>query len=101
MDAGTRTRETSKSFYWRKIAAEVRERDGHICNLCGKTPKHQVDVHHIIPARLFGTDYEAANQKTNLISLCRACHRKAEANPLLLKTQCSDLPQQLEFLLSL
>jgi endogenous inhibitor of DNA gyrase (YacG/DUF329 family) len=59
----------------------VRERDGQVCQICQK--KHKVGerlfpIHHIIPFRNFNGDYEAANQLSNLITLCRSCHTKAE-----------------------
>ena len=43
-------------------------RDGHKCQMCGKT-NTILDVHHITPRRLQGSD-----TTNNLISLCRGCH---------------------------
>lgn len=62
----------------RKLAYE---RDQGVCQNCGKkTPKGGIgfQVHHIKPYRLFRGDYLAANQLTNLITLCPSCHRRAE-----------------------
>jgi 5-methylcytosine-specific restriction endonuclease McrA len=76
------------SFYWRKIAAQIRKRDNNTCQLCSKhSTGRNLDVHHKRPARLFGDDYEAANRSENLITLCKSCHKKVEENPLLL-TAC-------------
>ena len=67
---------------WVIQRAAARERDGNKCQHCGthrKKLKYELDVHHIIPFRDFGAErYLEANDLTNLISLCRHCHRKAE-----------------------
>ena len=64
---------------WRSQARKARERDRHTCRNCGL---HQfnprLDVHHIVPRRLFGNDYRSANQLENLISLCKPCHTALE-----------------------
>lgn len=52
---------------WDAITKEVRERDGFICQYCGKP--RSTNVHHIIPRRI-GID----NQTHNLITLCSSCH---------------------------
>lgn len=56
-------------------------RDQGICQNCGKQPRkglRQFDVHHIKSFYFFNGDYLSANQLTNLITLCRRCHVKAE-----------------------
>lgn len=56
-------------------------RDKGECQYCGKKPqkgKPKFQVHHIKPFREFNGDYIAANQLTNLITLCHQCHGKAE-----------------------
>ena len=62
---------------WREQARHARARDGHTCCHCGH---HQtrplLDVHHIRPRREFDGDYIAANQLSNLITLCKSCHSK-------------------------
>jgi endogenous inhibitor of DNA gyrase (YacG/DUF329 family) len=71
----------------------VRERDGFQCSICGESQKAHLEnrgqklhVHHITPARLFDSD-EQRNDESNLIALCRPCHKKAErAAPLLPQT---------------
>jgi DEAD/DEAH box helicase domain-containing protein len=51
----------------------------------GERPFRQHDVHHLTPFRSFGyvpglnENYRLANDLDNLITLCRACHRRAEA----------------------
>ncbi|MGA9397639.1 MAG: DEAD/DEAH box helicase [Anaerolineaceae bacterium] len=64
---------------WNKLREQVRERDKHACQSCGKleTGGQQHDVHHKFPFRAF-TNPEAANQLENLITLCGVCHRRAE-----------------------
>jgi 5-methylcytosine-specific restriction endonuclease McrA len=77
------------SFYrgenWRKQRRLARERDNYTCQMCGLTKskikrifKRLPEVHHIIPYRKFGGDYEVANSLDNLITLCPSCHTKAD-----------------------
>ena len=63
--------------FWMERAKEIRERD-RVCQHCGKTPKQNrraLDVHHIVPYRI-----SKDNSPSNLISLCRVCHKKADHN---------------------
>jgi len=67
----------------------ARARDGFRCRQCGKAEDpsagRQHDVHHIVPFRSFGyfrglnENYKLANDLSNLQTLCRACHQRAEA----------------------
>lgn len=53
------------------LKLSIRDRDKHICQICGKNPKDTgtLNVHHI--------DYNKKNcDPQNLISLCRKCHTK-------------------------
>ncbi|MBI4529929.1 MAG: HNH endonuclease [Candidatus Latescibacteria bacterium] len=66
---------------WDVTALRIRERDGYTCQVCGITEKDlgkQLDVHHIIPYRLFQSNLEA-NRPSNLIAVCHSCHIKLEA----------------------
>jgi len=61
--------------FWVKRAKEIRVRD-KVCQHCNKTPKQNrraLDVHHIIPYRI-----SKDNSPSNLIALCRICHKKAD-----------------------
>ena len=72
----------------------VRARDGYRCQSCGAAEMagKQHDVHHRIPFRAFVADstrrnglppdraWEAANVLDNLVTLCPACHHRAEAS---------------------
>jgi len=76
---------TSRPYYrgknWITIKKQVRERDNHICKICGITELQlgkKLDVHHIKPYRLFNND-EEANALENLISLCPSCHHRVDA----------------------
>jgi len=64
---------------WDQQRNLARQRDRFICQLCGipekNIPHH---VHHKIPFRQFPS-FEQANRLENLITLCPACHRKAES----------------------
>lgn len=72
---------------WRAQRRAARKRDKHACQHCGVTERQlrqALDVHHITPFREFGyvpgvnDTYKVANELTNLISLCRTCHLRAE-----------------------
>lgn len=74
---------------WHEQRDKRLERDDYECVVCsagvpelGQNP----DVHHIIPLREFVVDgeldHEAANDLTNLVSLCRSCHGRWEGIPL-------------------
>lgn len=86
-------RPKERSGDWEDQALKARKRDGFTCRLCGITEKElgkQLDVHHIIPYRLFESPTEA-NRLNNLITLCRSCHNKIETEmeddlPLFVKT---------------
>jgi DEAD/DEAH box helicase domain-containing protein len=66
---------------WNRLREAVRRRDGYQCQVCGGTEStaRQHDVHHKIPFRAF-TSAAEANRMDNLVTLCPACHRKAEQN---------------------
>lgn len=60
----------------RKLKDIILERDGYVCQECGKTEEElgqKQDIHHI--------DYNKENcAEDNLISLCRSCNAKANQN---------------------
>ena len=65
---------------WSKIRDHVRARDEFRCQVCGVQENgRQHDVHHRVPFRQLPSA-EQANRLENLITLCPACHRKAEQN---------------------
>lgn len=72
---------------WPTQQRSARKRDGYACQHCGKRQKkhgRSFEVHHIQPFREFGyvcganDNYLAANELSNLITLCRKCHWDAE-----------------------
>lgn len=64
---------------WQKARDAARARDRYTCQSCGLPESERPhDVHHKIPFRTFETSAEA-NRPANLVTLCRACHRRAEA----------------------
>lgn len=70
---------------WGRQERKALKRDGYRCQICHKQlgrKTHDYGVHHIKPFREFGGDYLAANQLSNLITLCRRCHGKVEAGKL-------------------
>lgn len=67
---------------WRKQRDAAHKRDGGVCQYCHHLPRKGSRlnaVHHIKPFRTFNGDYIAANDLSNLITLCHTCHRKAES----------------------
>jgi len=71
---------------WSKARDATRERDGRRCRSCGAPERagRQHDVHHLRPFREFGyvrgvnDNDEIANVLENLVTLCPACHHRAE-----------------------
>lgn len=64
---------------WAALSQMVRTRDGFRCQMCGINEKDRAhDVHHKIPFRAFASP-EQANRLENLVTLCPACHKRAEA----------------------
>lgn len=64
---------------WNQQRNLARQRDRFTCQLCGAPEKNiPHHVHHKIPFRQF-TSFEQANRLENLITLCPACHHKAES----------------------
>jgi DEAD/DEAH box helicase domain-containing protein len=66
---------------WNRLREAVRSRDGYRCQVCGapESGNRLHDVHHKVPFRQFLSAAEA-NRMENLITLCPACHHKAETN---------------------
>jgi DEAD/DEAH box helicase domain-containing protein len=63
---------------WPAQRERVRQRDGYRCQMCGLPEQGRAhDVHHKVPFKSFSSSVEA-NQLNNLITLCPACHRRAE-----------------------
>ena len=64
---------------WRQQKEAARQRDQYACQNCGVLEAGRAhDVHHRIPFRAYN-HYEEANRLGNLVTLCPACHRRAEA----------------------
>lgn len=64
---------------WTDQRRATRQRDSDTCQDCGLHQRRpQLDVHHIIPRRTFGADWQTANTLTNLVTLCKSCHTKRE-----------------------
>jgi len=79
-------REGARGPNWPQQRALALERDGHRCRQCGaaELPGRTHDVHHIVPFSTFGwvpgenDAYVQANRLDNLVTLCSACHARAE-----------------------
>ena len=72
---------------WPRAKEAALARDGRRCRQCGAPEREgsSHDVHHIRPFREFGymagenRNDQLANQLDNLITLCPACHHRAES----------------------
>lgn len=67
---------------WSVARERVRERDT-VCQNCGEDgSNHQLDVHHIVPVRVFreqeGAELADAHALDNPVLLCKPCHSLAE-----------------------
>ncbi len=64
----------------------IRARDNYTCQICGakttKNKKVELEVHHIRPKSMGGTDDE-----TNLVTLCKSCHDKVHKGKLVINDQ--------------
>ena len=70
---------------WQQIRRKVIERDGFKCLHCGigrdeHKEKYKCDfnVNHKVPFHQFGGKTELANRLSNLETLCKSCHTKAD-----------------------
>lgn len=70
---------------WKMIRRKVLKRDNYKCVSCGiSSDDHikkygcELNINHIIPFHQFGGMTELANKLTNLESLCKSCHTKAD-----------------------
>lgn len=73
---------------WNQQRKAAYGRDKGTCQYCGKKPKigqRRFQVHHIKPYREFKGDYLAANELTNLITLCPQCHPAAENGKIVIQ----------------
>ena len=68
---------------WDEQREKVLERD-KVCQVCGMDVEEHIDkygrnldVHHIVPINEFD-DFSKANDISNLVLLCRSCHRGVE-----------------------
>lgn len=62
---------------WPAARSLAIRRDGGRCVNCRDTDR--LEVHHVRPLRLFGDDFGAAHALANLATLCKPCHRRADA----------------------
>lgn len=71
------TTERGYGHAWRKLRAQVLERDGYLCQSCRTKDRitPATDVDHIINKASGGTD-----DPDNLQSLCSSCHKQKTAN---------------------
>lgn len=70
---------------WASARRQTLQRDGYACVMCGKSKEElgrNPDVHHIVPVRTFvetpGAEKTDAHAPRNLVTLCVACHRRAD-----------------------
>lgn len=61
---------------WDQIRRRVYRRDRYTCQNCGAT-RVPIEAHHVVPIRSGGS-----HTLSNLITLCRNCHAKADRKRL-------------------
>lgn len=61
---------------WNTIRTQVIRRDDYTCQQCGS--KEELEVHHIVTYR----NKKNFNKLTNLVTLCRECHKKQLSHKL-------------------
>ena len=65
---------------WKWQREKAKERDNYECQICGMTKEEQgfaLDVHHIQHVESFEKPKDA-NKLSNLLTVCRSCHRRIE-----------------------
>jgi 5-methylcytosine-specific restriction endonuclease McrA len=80
-------REDTNRFYsasWQSRRRDALQRDGFECTLCGLSDSahravtdRQLDVHHVVPVRVFAKQDrppEEAHALDNLLTVCQMCH---------------------------
>lgn len=79
------SRSNFRGYEWRRIRLDAIERDGFRCVHCGidreshfARYKCDFNVNHIKPFHQFGGKTELANKLSNLETLCKSCHTKAD-----------------------
>ncbi len=82
-----------RTSMWRKLRTAVIERDGGVCQDCGRAlghlPSWYTEVHHIIPRVNGGGDHPS-----NLKTLCVECHRRYTNEMLLSHFERTDEAHQ-------
>ena len=85
-EAGILLRPNDYGPNWQTQRQKALERDGQRCQICGASGDGAIlHVHHKRPFREFSytrgvnENYLDANKLENLVTLCPACHRQAEA----------------------
>lgn len=93
---------------WLQQRALALARDQHRCRHCGaaEVTGRTHDVHHVVPFQTFGwvpgenDAYLLANRLDNLVTLCSACHRRAEQQ-VAVDSTLTDLAYLLRYLIPL
>lgn len=77
---------------------EVHQRD-EVCQVCHHDgTSRRLEVHHIIPVRLFRDidelEYIDAHCLGNLVLLCQSCHPKVEWSPIDIRPNFEEIPEE-------
>ena len=77
---------------------EIHQRD-EVCQVCGHDGSSSgLEVHHIIPVRLFRNidelEYSDAHCLGNLVLLCQSCHPKVEWGPIEIAPDFEAIPEE-------
>lgn len=78
----TEAQRTRSSSAWTRKAVRIKERDRYLCLAClarGIYTWRDLETHHIVP---IAADETLAFDDSNLITLCRDCHKLADAGQI-------------------
>jgi len=64
------------TWAWRKLRAQVLERDGYRCRYCGDPATH---ADHVVPVSMGGAHLDPAN----VVAACAPCNRRKGSRPAL------------------
>lgn len=79
---GGEERELRATYKWHKKAKEIKEKANYLCEVCrdkGIYTFEGLETHHIVSVK---NEPGMLLDDLNLICLCTACHKKAEAGKL-------------------
>ncbi|SFU70083.1 HNH endonuclease [Alicyclobacillus macrosporangiidus] len=75
------TKSRKPTAYTKDLREYIRERDQHICQICGRSG---TQIHHVVPRGRFVAawyTFENVHDPRNLMLVCHRCHRRIHDEP--------------------